>query len=385
MPAGYAFSMLGKGTVLLTVTVLLCAPARGQDATTPATSADKSLLQGDWLQPVEEQQRRAASGESFEAVTAPLATDPATVISQGSLWQATTGAIYTRQVANVLSLSCQTSQVDYDSDVLSRAEKVTLRFKPCDGLTFTGDLHGTANNAFLPSGQSTSNGGSFTAEGNLPTRSTLTFGLRTDRTQTDAPAGLASETNAYDAQIKQPIGSLPVSAILKGHYEDTSDGHAPATSLPSLEQSLEWKPSTNTTLQAGLRQQQYQEYPGIDHQLNEAIFADWSQKLVDDVSWHSYAELLNSKGLVDQAPASPIASGANGTPQATPPGSNASLTSSLPISLDDQTLTFSTGPQFKVEKDISASIEYSNRWDRNPNPGSVGQEQRVSVSVKGTF
>jgi len=123
----------------------------------------------------------------------------------------------------------------------------------------------------------------------------------------------------------------------------------------------------------------------LRHQLNEALFADWSQKLVDNVSWHSYAEVLNSRGLLDQAPASAIATGTNGTAQATAPGSNASLTSSLPISIDDQTLTFSTGPSFVLEKDISASVEYSNRWDKNPAPGSIGQEQRVSVSVKGTF
>jgi len=123
----------------------------------------------------------------------------------------------------------------------------------------------------------------------------------------------------------------------------------------------------------------------VDHQLNEALFADWSQKVVDNVSWHSYAEVLNSKGLLDQAPAAPIASGANGTAQATTPGSNSSPTSSLPVSIDDQTLTFSTGPSFKLQKDISASVEYSDRWDKNPAAGNAGQEQRVSVSVKGTF
>ena len=141
----------------------------------------------------------------------------------------------------------------------------------------------------------------------------------------------------------------------------------------------------DTTIQAGLRQQQYQEYPGIDHQLNEALFADWSQKVVDNVSWHSYAEVLNSRSLIDQAPAAPITSGANGTAQATVPGSSVSVASALPVSIDDQTLTFSTGPSFHLEKDISASVEYSDRWDKNPAPGGIGQEQRVSISVKGTF
>jgi hypothetical protein len=173
--------------------------------------------------------------------------------------------------------------------------------------------------------------------------------------------------------------------MLKGHYEEIANAGAPVGRSPSLEQSLVWKPMQDSSVQLGLRQQQYQEYPGISDQFNQAIFADWSQKIVGDVSWHSYAEVLNSHGLINQAPAAPATSGANGSPQATPPGSNANLTSSLPVSLEDQTLTFSTGPSFRLQKDISASIEYSDRWDRNPAPGGIGQEQRVSVSVKGTF
>jgi hypothetical protein len=241
------------------------------------------------------------------------------------------------------------------------------------------------SDATLPSNSTTTSGTGFSAESHLPFNSVLTLGVNSDRTNADAPTGLDTQTNAYDAQIKQPIGQLPLSAILKGHYEGTSVGGAAPTSLPSLEQSLIWKPLQNTTIQAGLRQQQYQEYPGVDHLLNEALFADWSQKVVDDVTWHSYAEVLNSRGLLDEAPGAPIASGANGTPQASLPGSNTSVTNSLPISIDNQTLMFSTGPSFRLEKDISASVEYSNRWDRDPAPGSVGQEQRVSVSLKGTF
>jgi hypothetical protein len=135
----------------------------------------------------------------------------------------------------------------------------------------------------------------------------------------------------------------------------------------------------------GLRQQQYQEFPGIDHQLNEALFADLSEKVADNVSWHSYAELLNTKGLYTDAPGSPIASGANGTPQATTPASNTSLAGSMPLSFEDQTVTLSTGPTVQLQKDISASLEYSNRWDKNPTDGAPNNEQRVSVSVKGSF
>ena len=69
------------------------------------------------------------------------------------------------------------------------------------------------------------------------------------------------------------------------------------------------------------------------------IFADFSRKVIDNVSWHSYGELLNTRGMVDQAPLSALASGANGTAQATGPGDNISPTSSVPLSLQDQTLS----------------------------------------------
>ena len=358
--------------------VAMAGRAMAQDAAAQAGPA--SSLQADWLKP-------AAAGESFKATTGPAVTDPFAVLSTGALWQDKTGGIYTKRVADTLSLSCETSTaaLGTDSELLSRSQKAGFQFQPAGEFTIRGDVHDSMTDAYLPADANSTSGANLTAETHLPSKSDLTFGLRSDWTSVEVPAGLETQTNAYDAQLKQPIGALPLSAILKGHYEDTSEGHAPATSVPSLEQSLQWKPLQDTTLQMGLRQQQYQEYPGVDHELNEALFADWSQKVVDNVSWHSYAEVLNSKGLLDQAPGSPLASGANGTPQATTPSSNASLTSSLPVSIDDQTLTFSTGPSFKVERDISASLEYSNRWDKNPAPGSIGQEQRISVSVKGSF
>ena len=60
--------------------------------------------------------------------------------------------------------------------------------------------------------------------------------------------------------------------MLKGHYEETGSGGAPATSLPSMEQSLVWKPVGETTLQMGLRQQHYQDFPGVTNELNETLF-----------------------------------------------------------------------------------------------------------------
>ena len=367
---------------------LLMGWARAQDVAQSADASSNGAWQHyDWLRPAEDQQRQAASGETFQATAGQDVKDPYTVLSTGSLWQEKYASVYTRRLADTLSLSCETSTVVLtdDSEDLSRGQKVGFQFQPVGELTLRGDLHDSVSDAPLPGESTTTSGAGFSAESHLPLNSVLTLGLYSDRTDTAMLPGSEAQTNAYDAQIKQPIGQLPLSAVLKGHYEGTSTGGGPATSLPSLEQSLVWKPLQDTTLQMGLRQQQYQEYPGVDHLLNEALFADWSQKVVDNVTWHSYAEVLNTRGLYDQAPVSPIATGANGTPQATPPGSNASLTSSLPISMEDQTLTFSTGPSFRVQKDISASVEYSDRWDTNPASGGIGQEQRVSVSLKGTF
>lgn len=373
--------------LLFGLALLGSAPALAQDSVQATTSSNTTWQRYDWLAPAEQQQRQAASGETFHATTTQDVGDPFAVISNGSLWQQKYNATYTRQLENALTLTYESGSVVMDDDTqdLSRTQKVGLQFQPVQELTLRGDVHGANNDQPMASASTTSNGAAFSAESHLPLDAVLTLGANTDRTTADIPSGSETQTNAYDVQIKKGLGSLPLSAVLKGHYEGTSTGGAAPTSLPSLEQSLVWKPMESTTIQAGLRQQQYQEYPGVDHQLNEALFADWSQKLVDNVSWHSYAEVLNSRGLLDQAPASPIASGANGTAQATTPASNTSPTSSLPISIEDQTLTFSTGPSFQLQKDISASVEYSNRWDKNPAPGAIGQEQRVSVSLKGTF
>jgi hypothetical protein len=376
-----------RGFTILGLVVFGPGGVRAQEAVQVGETSAKSWQSYDWLAPAEDRQREAVSGESFKATAGQDVGDPFAVVATGALLQEKYGVVYTRQLSDTLSLSCQTSSVmmSDDSEDLSRDQKAGFQFQPIEQLTLHADLHDSMIDSPTPSDSTVTSGAAVSAESHLPMNTVLTLGLETDRTSIQAPAGLDAQTNAYDAQWKVPVGSTPLTAVLKGHYEGTSQGGAAATSLPSLEQSLVWKPAQDTTIQAGLRQQQYQEYPGVDHQLNEALFADWSQKVIDNISWHSYAEVLNSRGLLDQAPAAPIASGSNGTPQATTPLSNASVTSSLPISVDDQTLTFSTGPSFQVQKDISASIEYSDRWDKEPAPGSVGQEQRVSVSLKGTF
>ncbi len=340
----------------------------------------------DWLKPAEDQQRQAASGESLQATTRQDVGDPFAVVSNGALWQQKYGVVYSRRMADTLSLSYETSAVMLSDganpcqavsgnspDDLSREQKVGLQFQPADAFTLGGNAHNSSTDAALPADSSVTTGAGFQAQGKLPFGSTLTLGLNNDHTTTGLIQGPTYSSQSYDAQISQPLGKIPLTAVFKSHYEATTQAGAPYTQAPSFEQSLVWKPVTEATVQLGLRQQHYQDFPGLANEFNQALFADWSQKIMSDVTWHSYAEVLNTRGIQDQAPAVPLASGTNGTAQETTPGSNASPTSNLPVSIDDQTLTFSTGPSFRLQKDLSASIEYSNRWDRNPMPGNVAR------------
>jgi len=386
-----------NGLLFVCAAMVLCgSPALAQDAGTTVETSSNGWERYNWLQPAADPQAQSASGETVKVTSGQDVRDPFKVLSTGSLWQDKYDALYTRRLADPLTLAYETSSTVMTEtapslpleggspDDLTRGQKVSLLFQPLPTLTLSGNLHESVADEAMTGDSLVTTGAGFSAEGHLPLNSVLILGFNSDQTGADLDTA-SSTTDTYNAQFSQPLGKLPVTAMFKGQYQETSTAGAPVSSLPSLEQSLVWKPMQDTTLQMGLRQQHYQEYPGIDNQFNQALFADWSQKMAVDVSWHSYAEVLNTRGMIDQAPASPIASGANGTPQATPPGSNASLTSSLPVSLQDQTLTFSTGPSFLLDKDISASLEYSNRWDKNPAAGAMGDEQRVSVSVKGSF
>jgi hypothetical protein len=387
----------GGSLILSAILCLLGTTVRAQQASLSGDS-DSGWQRYDWLKPSEDQQRQAASGTSFSVISNPAVTDPFAVITNGSLWQETTGVAYTRRVADTLTLSYETSAITLndgsnpyppldngDDGEVSRTQKLGLQFAPVQELTLRGNVHDSTSDSTVPVDTIMTSGAGFSMEGHLPNNAVLTLGMNTDRSGADLPAAVFSDDTTYDAQVRQPLGQMPLTAVLKSHYEETTAGGALVARMPSLEQSLVWKPVQDTTVQMGLRQQHYQDFPGLANQFNQALFADWAQKVLPDVTWHSYAEVLNSRGIQDSAPGVPLTSGANGTPQATPPGGNVSPTSALPISIDDQTLTFSTGPSFHIHKDISASVEYSNRWDKNPLPGNVGQEQRVSVSVKGTF
>ncbi len=327
-------------------------------ADTAAMPAD--ALRYDWLQPIEEQ-RLANAGGTFTSISGTDLKDPFAVVSSGALWQDKQGTIYSRPLMDQLAVTCATSRTTQDgvATVIGRDANVSAAYKPVDALSLQGNVHNSTNDPGLA--PVTTSGASGAAEAHLPLGSIVNFAAASDQTRSNNP-GLDVDTNAYDAQLQKPVGKLPLTAVLKGHYVETATPGTGATKIPSLEQSLVWKPANDMTLQAGLRQQQYQDFPGISRELNQALFADWSQSLADNVSWHSYAEVLNSRSTIQFAEAG---AGANGTAQPNTPGA-ATLGSALPVSITDEKFTFSTGPSVMLQKDISASLQYSNSWDQNP-------------------
>lgn len=379
-----------KSGLYLSMVLALCAsPAlQAQQAVPAVSSTNDGWQQFDWLKPAEEQQFQAA-GTTSSATAGQDIQDPAAVLSSGSLWREKYGLACTQRMADMFSLSYETSAIMLNGgpnpyppalggteDDLYQKQTAGLQFQPLDALTLRGNVHDSSSDFSNPD---VTTGTGFSAESRLPLDSKLTLDMNSDRTGSDLISGATAQDTSYDALIQQPLGKMPLTAVLKGHYEEITDAGSPASRFPSMEQSLVWKPAQETTLQMGLRQQQYQEYPGIADEFNQALFADWSQTLLPDVSWHSYTEMLNSRGLDTITPS------AGASPQANAPGANPSLTSALPVSFDEETLTFTTGPSFKLQKDLSASLEYSSRWDKNPQPGSQGEEQRLSLSLKGSF
>jgi hypothetical protein len=378
----------------LALGLLAAVPLRAQDVDANLGNSG-GWQRYDWLAPAPP--TTVANGK-LTTTTAPSATgDPFTVVSQGAIAQENVGVTYTRALEPGIDLSYESNAVtlnessgsylaptDGTPDDLSHGQKASLQFQPAAPLTLAGNVHTSTDDAGSPESAWETHGTGLSAEGHLPGDSVLNFSLNDDTTTTGLVATPASTSadDSYDGQWKQPLGKLPLTAVLKGHYEETTSDGALATRLPSMEQSLIWKPIGDTTLQMGLRQQHYQDFPGITNQFNETLFADWAQTIMPDVTWHSYAEVLNSNGTRPVAPAAVTTStsGVNGTPQSADPTNDP-----LNTSFNDETITFSTGPSFQLDRDLSASIEYSNKVDRNPAPGDAGQEQRVSVSLKGTF
>jgi hypothetical protein len=333
---------------------------------------DLSLTHGDFLQPADSQEKSAADG-SFSAASGMDLSDPFAVISSNSLWEDRQSVTYSRAVMDHLTFDCSSSSVSEDGtpDQLGSDLRAETVYQPTSGLKVTGNVHSDSNTTPV-----VTNGAGCAVEAHLPLDTTFTAAIDNDQARADDNPGFDYSTSAYDASVQKPIGKLPVSLVLKGHLTETSTPGVGATRLPSFEQSLVWKAGDATTLQAGLRQQQYQNFPGLDPEFNEALFADWSQKILDDkLAWHSYAEMTNTRSTVETAEPAPGAAPQGGT----------TVGSLVPVSTVDQKVTFSTGPSVQLQKDISASLQYSSSWDQNPVPGSVSDEQRVSLSLKGTF
>jgi hypothetical protein len=355
-------------------------------AGTLAASADDTfdagLLRDDWLQPVGLQQHETQNG-MFSTASGMDLSDPFAVVASGSLWQEKESVSYSRAVMDHLSLTCSSSAVSEDGapDQLGNEVRAESVYQPIDALKVTGNVHNDSSDQTAPSANT--NGAGASVETHLPLDTVFTAAVNSDETHSTSNPGLDVATHAYDAQVQKPVGKLPLSLVLKTHLVETDTPGTGPSRLPSFEQSLVWKPAADTTLQAGLRQQQYQNFPGIDNELDEALFADWSQKILgDNLSWHSYAEMINTRSTIEVAEAG---AGSNGTPQPTVPQGGTTVSSTLPVSTTDEKLTFSTGPSMQLQKDLQASFQYSSSWDQNPAPGSVGAEQRVSVSLKGSF
>jgi len=226
MRASLSINLVTRGFLILGVAVVAMGPARAQEAVQTGGAPANAWQSYDWLKPAQDQQRQAASGETFHASAGQDVNDPFAVLSTGSLWQEKYGADYTRRLADTLSLSCQTSTVVATDDAqdISHGQEVGLQFQPVEGFTFRGDLHDAVSDAPLTV-DSTTTGAGCSAESHLPLNAVLTLGLRADRTSTDAPSGLDTQTNAYDAQWKQGLGALPLTAILKGHSQGPLRGH----------------------------------------------------------------------------------------------------------------------------------------------------------------
>jgi hypothetical protein len=355
-------------------------------AGTAAASADEgydvSLLRYDWLQPAEEQQHETLNG-TFSTASGVDLSDPFAVVTNGSLWQERQSVTYSRAVMDHLTLNCSSSATSEDGapDQLGNEVRAESVYQPVDAFKITGNVHKDSSNQSAPTANT--NGAGASVETHLPLGTVFTAAVNSDDTHSTSDSSLDTATNAYDAQIQKPLGKMPLSLVLKSHLVETATPGAGTSRLPSFEQSLVWKPADDTTVQAGLRQQQYQNFPGIDNELDEALFADWSQKLAgDNLSWHSYAEMVNTRSTIEVAEAG---AGSNGTAQPTVPQGGNVVASTLPVSTTDEKVTFSTGPSMKLQQDLQASLQYSSSWDQNPAPGTVGAEQRVSVSLKGMF
>ena len=202
---------------------------------------DDGLLRYDWLQTAEQQQAQTVNG-TFSTASGLDLSDPFSVVSAGTLWQNQESVAYSRPLADSLSLNCSSSTTTEDGLPGAQGSSISAQtiYKPSDIMTVTSNVHDSSNDQSPNAPETT--GASASVETHLPLDTSFTAAVNSDHAVADANPGLDVQTNAYDAQLQKPLGKLPVSLVLKGHYVETDTPGSGATRLPSFEQSLVWKP-----------------------------------------------------------------------------------------------------------------------------------------------
>jgi len=209
-----------------------------------------------------------------------------------------------------LSLSCETSAVvlsDDSEDAFTRSESRLSVSTDGANLTLRGDLHESMSDAPLP-GQLDHQRAAAHSPPRATCRSTRSLPWASIPTARPPMCLQASETQPTLTTRKSSSRSAncrsrPSSrAITRGDIDERRSRNEPA--LTGAIARLE-KPLQDTMCRWELRPATI---PGISRRrpsTQRSALCDWSQIIVDAFSWHSYAEVLNSHGLLDQAPAAP--------------------------------------------------------------------------------
>ena len=202
--------------------------ARAQDSVTQPDSTATSWQRYDWLAPTANAQSTSPDGK-IQATESRDVHDPFKAVATGSLNKEKYGAVYTRQMADMLTLSCEANAivVSDDAQELSNGQKVGVQFQPMPQLTLRCDVHGVGRRcARMPADSTTTTGaacfgGEASAAQQRDADGRREFGPHRRRCPHRPRLG---RPTAYDVQYQQPLGKLPLSAVLKGHYEGTSTG-----------------------------------------------------------------------------------------------------------------------------------------------------------------
>ena len=231
---------------------LLGTSLRAQD-TDASLGSSTGWERYDWLK-AGDSSTEPTGGQLTATTSQDLGTDPFAVVTNGSIWQEKYGATYIQPVTGALAFSYESDAVTLNQDGtgsttptdgtpgdLSHAQKAAMQFQPLPQVKLTGNVHDMDDEMGPPNAAMNTRGTGVTAETQLPLNSTLTLGASSDDTATGQVGVVTTSDNSYDAQIKQPLGKLPLTAVFKSHYEETTSEGTVQTRLPSIEQSLVWE------------------------------------------------------------------------------------------------------------------------------------------------